>query len=717
MRLKLFVAAFLALCTSVVLSAQPSSIAKQMADIELLKERVKAQMILTAPSEMVVKGYIDKLNFETGMWCDIDYKSNVGSDWKTKRHTERVSDLAKYYVKHPEVSSSFSRQRLEDAIHVAWGYWFREKPVCKSNWFPNSIACPKGLSDSFLLMQEHMSEAECEAARKIVFPKPKLTKTGANLLAFADIVLVIAIFERDSDKLYQAIDAITSTIFIAEDGVEGIQRDYSYHQHGPQKQFGNYGSVALRTYSYYANILKGTEFAFGEKYMDIITNYICQGYNWVLWRGYMDINSSGRQFANNQLKNKGVEILDLIASFAEACEGERRAAVQSVIDQHRDGAPITCLGQKSFYRSDAIYHRTPSWSASLRMSSIHVEGSDIPQKSIDYFKEIKQPVPSWTKHVTRHSTRVVGGEQGGDNRKGYYVADGALYTYVDGDEYENAPVLWDWRRVPGITCFESSAPIKRMGYLPPNLSPFVGTCTDSKSGITTMKLNRDSLLALKTWVVTDDFVLALGSGVGTLKGKGALTTSIEQRMARGELLYYDAKSGWSEIKGKRSFSNGVQRFYHDKSGYIVLDDAQTVASIEQRHGDWNDITISIPTTKCSGDIFSLYVRHRKQDDRYRYLILPARSKEEVAAFDVESVETMRNDEKAVVVKYKDSYYITAFEVGEYKVKGLKFRVSIPGIFMVQPKSRDRGDRGWCITAHDPTKRIDDGEFVSSLQIL
>ena len=62
-------------------------------------------------------------------------------------------------------------------------------------------------------------------------------------------------------------------------------------------------------------------------------------------------------------------------------------------------------GNKFFGDSDLTIHRTPHWMASVRMASDRVIGTELVNE---------------------------------DNLKGYYMADGAIYTYIRGGGY---PVL------------------------------------------------------------------------------------------------------------------------------------------------------------------------------------------------------------------------------------------------------------------------------------
>lgn len=677
-------------------------------ELELIRERYVESLESIAPTQEIVAQYIKDIDLESGAWRDLDYMDQSGSGWKSTIHAERTGDMAAFYSRHKEDQEQFTHAELSKAIHAAWKYWFDHKPVCKTNWWPNDIGVPKPMGRSFLLLQDEMSEDESQSAKEVVFPKTVMKRTGTNLLWESDIVLTRALFLGDIELAHEAIKNIASLVCVVERGIEGIQKDNSFHQHGPQQQFGNYGMAMLETgYSVYCPLLAGTSFAFSEEVIDVVVDLICDGYGWVMWNGALDVNSTGRFFSQGVQEEKGNAILAAVYRFLPACNDEQKARVQQFIDDNTTGKR-EMLGQKSFYCSDGMYHHTPTWAASLKMSSMRCDGdgSDVGIYAPDAFV-----APTAWRAIKTYNARVVGTEQGDDHLKGYYFADGALYTYVDGDDYENCAAVWDWRKVPGITCYESTEPIQRYkGLIPPTQSSYVGTCTDKKSGITSMILNRDSLMAHKSWVVTDDFVLCLGSGVRDYLGKATLTTTIDQKIAKGDLLYLNGGS-WESVD-KKVASEKNMRFYHYKSGYIVLDGSEAEGSIAMREGDWEEVSLGYDPQVDRKDVFTLFVRHRKQNDSYKYLILPARTKEEVALFDVAAIDVIQNDTKAVIVKYKDTYYISAFETGSYQANDLKFEATIPGLFMLKPS----GD-SWSVEGHDPTQRVTDDEFVKSLQLL
>lgn len=195
--------------------------------------------------------------------------------------------------------------------------------------------------------------------------------------------------------------------------------------------------------------------------------------------------------------------------------------------------------------------------------------------------------------VRMASDRVIGTELvNEDNLKGYYMADGAIYTYIRGDEYHNIFPFWDWRRIPGITTYESDAPIPtESGADSRNQTNLVGGTTDGKHGITAMHLNRNGLSANKVWIFTDEFILCLGSNIHT-DSTATLITSIDQRFKKGEV--------WSE---------GNRRYFHDNTGYILLQDELCPVQTEKKKGQWHDFMGMYAPKMLESNIFSIYIKH------------------------------------------------------------------------------------------------------------
>lgn len=588
---------------------------------------------------------------EDGSWPDIDYADSKRSGWDAKKHADRVLELAKLY--HAEGPSCTWSPRFSEVIHRALGYWFRTKPVCK-NWWYNEIGMPKTFGPAFLLLRTQMTPDELKEAVKVM-DQARFGMTGQNKVWLAGNVLLKALLLDDYALVKAARDTIVSEITTGR--IEGIKSDWSFHQHGPQQQFGNYGLAYLGEMSFYSGLFAGTSLALDDAQQSILNNLLAEGYRWIIWRGYMDVNALDRQLFHNAPIHKALAVGYAATSLKKGSTPADAEKINSFLNDNfppQQAAGSRFTGHKHFWDSDQTIHRAPRWMASVKMASRRVIGTELVNE---------------------------------DNLKGFYMADGATYIYRNGDEYLNVFPFWDWRKIPGITSYESDAPVpapRRYGAHVRNETYFVGGATDGKSGMTAMILNRDGVHARKAWVMTDDFVLCLGAGIRT-DSTLSLTTSLDQRNKRGELAYWE-ENRWIPVTGTFTAAGKALRFYHDSTGYILMQPEHSVAIAGKRSGRWSDFMGSYAPQTVEGEVVSLYIRHPQHSpSTYQYLILPASSAERTANFRTDDIRILRNDETMQAVEVGDVLYVTAYEAGSFRLSDkITLDVEEPGVYMKGP---------------------------------
>ena len=575
-----------------------------------------------------ITGYMETIR-EDGSWPDINYNDQKPSGWSVKEHADRVLELAKLY--RAEEGDCHWGPKLESVIHLALGYWFREKPFCK-NWWYNQIGVPKTLGPAFLLMKEQLNPEEKEAAVEVM-ENARFGMTGQNKVWLAGNVLMRGLLQDDFELVKAARDTIVSEITTGMQ--EGIKSDWSFHQHGPQQQFGNYGLAFLTEMSSYSGLFAGTVFALNKEQQGILNSFLLNGYRWIVWKGYMDVNALDRQLFHSGQIHKAFSLAFATNALMRGSSAEDIRQMNEFLKDNyankRKGSAF--IGHKHFWDSDQTVHRSSTWMASVKMASDRVIGTELVNE---------------------------------DNLKGFYMGDGALYTYCRGDEYLNIFPFWDWRRIPGITTYESDAPIPtESGADSRNQTNLVGGTTDGKHGITAMHLNRNGLSANKVWIFTDEFILCLGSNIHT-DSTATLITSIDQRFKKGEV--------WSE---------GNRRYFHDNTGYILLQDELCPVQTEKKKGQWHDFMGMYAPKMLESNIFSIYIKHSPgAPASYRYLLLPGSTQEKTATFDTSRIQILRNDEEAQVAFTGGMYYIAAWQTATIRLSGNKeICIKTPGTYL------------------------------------
>lgn len=571
---------------------------------------------------------------KNGKWSDIDYNNKTRSGWEVKQHVERILRMAMYYYSNKDNSNI---KDLKKGLFCSLDYWLENNPKCP-NWWYNEIGIPKLLGTIGILLENDLNRNRKEKLINIL-KQSKISRTGQNRIWLSGNVLMRGLLSDDIDLVKEAYDAIIKEIKVSSK--EGIQFDNSFHQHGPQQQFGNYGLSYIYDISFYYRLFEDTSYEFPKEKKSIILNLLNDGYRWVIWNGKLDINSLNRQLFHNASIHKGIML-----GLAALNLNEKRFVYDNFYNTN------SFTGHKHFYKSDYTIHRNKNWMASLKMSS----------------------------------SRVIGAEQiNEDNLKGYYSGDGALYVYRNTDEYENVFPLWDWRKIPGITSFDTNLPIdwKKRGYSS-NLNSFVGGVTDGVTGMSCMDFNRDKLYAKKIWIMTNDFIFCMGCAIRTDSCLNTYTT-IDQRFKRGEIISLDNVNK-SMFRTDSEKMNSL-RVWHDSIGYIVY--GTPVSNIEVKSelktGKWSDVMGSYSSDMSArGEIFTLGINHRDDNDTYRYIIIPNKDKDYIKRFDIDCINIIQNNDDLQVVLIDGVYYIAAYKKIKVDIaQNVVIDIQTPGLYMVR----------------------------------
>lgn len=435
------------------------------------------ELYLKVPVSAEEEAQLAALMDERGAWTDIDYASMDRSGWPPIQHGLRCCRLAIRY-------RQTGRSEVLELLHRAMHWWFTARPECP-NWWYNEIGLPRAFGPAFLLLGDELTPEERTGAIRVL-DRAGLRMTGQNKVWEAGVTLMKGLLSDDEPLVREARDSIASEIRLCA-GAEGLQDDWSFHQHGPQLQFGNYGLSYAVSLAWWARALENTPLAFSEEQVRILRDYVRNGLSRVVWQGRFDLNACGRQVFRNTQLGKAL-CVRMAARNLGLKEKEVRKAQR---------------GGWYFHRSDFGVFRTRNWYASLRMNSERTIG----------FETVNQ-----------------------ENMKGYYSADGALLLRRDGLEYDNIPVLWDWHFIPGATTCDDGTPLwGDRGHKPPfNRSGRVFGATDHGMMAAAMELDRDGLRARKAWFFWKGGVVCLGAGISGPEGVRVYTT-LEQSHLRGRI--------------------------------------------------------------------------------------------------------------------------------------------------------------------------------------
>jgi chondroitin AC lyase len=631
---------------------------------------------LSSPDQVMIELYQkQKLNYKLttsyletlqkdSSWPDINYSDTGRSGWDPKKHAERILFLTKVYL--DPTSPFYKKQSLSDVIHRTINFWFENRFVCR-NWWYNEIGIPKTFGPVFIMLEDELSVNEIQQATRLM-EQSKFGMTGQNKVWLAGNVFYKAVLRKDYALAEAARDTIVSEIRISEG--EGIQPDYSFHQHGPQQQFGNYGLAFITTQTYWARIFNGTSMEIDENHITILHNLLINGYDWIVWNSWFDINGLGRQLFKDAQQTKGLAVagsmLDMVAIDPE--NQEKYLAYFS--RNYLNDINASLIGNKHFWRSDLTIHRSLDWYASIKMSS----------------------------------ERVIGIEAGnGDNLKGYYLADGATYILVRGDEYKDIFPIWNWKKIPGITAYQNDEPLKVLGWDGyRNGSDFTGGVSSGKLGISATHIERDSLSAKKAWFFYDDMMICLGTNIHSNKNS-AVSTILNQCHLNGPVVYFDGQLRTAEKETSIS-SEEIKWVYHDSVNYYFLNPARVKLSTKTQEGDWHEVASLYEPEIVSGGVFSIEFDHGKSpvNESYAYAIVPSRSPEKMRELKF-NFTIVRNDSCCQAICSADTAIIMV-------IIHQPSSINFPGFAMLELQNaglyifEKSGDR-WKISVSDPTQKL------------
>lgn len=631
----------------------------------IISDRVVMELQQRVPFDRDrIERYIKNLS-KDGSWADINYNDTKRSGWDPRLHPERILEMVKAFMS-PGVEY-YKSPALEKTIHSAMDYWFKAGLKC-SNWYYNEIGVPRTLGTAFILFDEYLTADERVNAVRIM-ENSKFGMTGQNKVWLAGNVMMRAVLQNDLNLVKQARDIIVSEI--TKGGLEGIKDDWSFHQHGPQQQFGNYGLAYIYTMSLFSGIFADTSLAFSNEQLRILSTLLTEGYQWIIWNRKMDISALGRQLFSSAPLHKALSL----AFAANSLSGD----VSSILMSNCFSDDNSFVGHKHFWQSDYTVSRRHDWMATLKMSS----------------------------------QRVIGVESlNGDNMRGYYMADGALYVYKDSSEYYDIFPLWDWRRLPGVTAYlDDNSPMpqpdKKDKYT--NRTNFVGGLSDGKNGISAMLLRKDGLSADKFWFFADSAIVCFGTGIesdSTLQ----VVTSIEQCWEKGKVQVYRGAEPISFKEGAEYDMNDL-KILHNGLGYLFFqNEGKCIIDAAKVKGNWHDIMQMYPEETVSGNVFSIYLNHGKcpENVSYSYMIIPGADSDLLRNFNRDAYCILSNDRNIQSVIHNDVCWAA---VKNPSTLDLSVSVSVNFLTAGLYRIEIHNGKVYSVMYSDPTQQLDTVSFL------
>jgi len=551
-----------------------------------------------------------------GQWPDIDYKNDDLAGWKIGNHLIRVREMAKVwsFPKSPDYHSA----TLLKQVYLALDHWL-DHPYQSSNWWHNEIGVPQYMRDIIILLRAELQGARLKKSLAVMAQlRVHDDYVGGNLVWCADLGLHYGALTNDQVLIQRCRDLIVKEISITTG--EGIQPDYSFHQHGKRLQMYQYGKAYLWESTRVAWQCRETTWAFPKDKVDILSNFILQGWQWMARGVYTVPGTMDRSSSRvGELKSPDMRLL---IPFAIDLSPEHAKAFQKMAAiQNGKGA---LRGYRAYPYSDfAAYHR-PGFSFFLKTISSRTLA---------------------TEHIN------------GENRLGKLLNSGDAYLIRNGEEYFNLMPAWDWTALPGVTTFKEADHIDKQA--------FVGSISDGNMGFSAMdyvlqnKANTQQIAARKLWACYGDQVVCLISKITNEGVNDTLYTALDQCRWRGDVTVNETKNVLAE--GIHQL-NDVRWIYHAGFAYIPLQPAKVKLQLKETKASWTSINVSEIRDTLSEKVFLPLLLHDQQaNSGTGYVLSLAKNPKEAAKIAAHPQwKILQNDTQCQAVQLSDGTQMVAF---------------------------------------------------------
>jgi chondroitin AC lyase len=587
-----------------------------MDDLELILQRLKVDFAnphATYPHDVRASSNPHSQNWlaslaTDGHWPDLEnvnrrpptagaYSNPTTPNFHSNAHLTRLAQMTSAYA-NPGTPDFHSPKMLEGIEH-ALAYWYKNHPL-SDNWWDNTIGEPQLLSRTLVPLVDVLPADLLRQGLSYYVAKND-TDPGYSraALSYPQQQLIRGAMTHSAEDVATASEQMQRILRVRTD--EGIQRDFSFHQHGPQLYNGGYGLTLMIDICNYATVLRGTRYAFAHDKLMFLADHLLEGSGHMVRGKALDYSAFGRTLLRRGAGQSAVEleaVCDQLAALLPERAGELIALKKHI---EGTGAPYSYLGNRYFWNSDFMTHQREAYYISVKMVSYRTVGTE-----------------------TIHA----------ENMKGCWLPFGTTWILRRGDEYNDILSVLDWGRLPGVTSPHMTEPPVRNVRQPEG---FVGGVSDGTYGAASMIFDESEPQPLvpvfkimtqgrKAWFFFDREMVALGAGISSIHDEPVGTT-LNQTMLHGPVLM----DGHAVEPGESKVPEGSW-VLHDEVGYTLLGPAAASVKVGPQTGDLRPGRYSNSNAPPTEQVFTLWIDHgvRPRDAQYAYAVLPGINAQQLA---------------------------------------------------------------------------------------
>ncbi|KAF9464590.1 polysaccharide lyase family 8 protein [Collybia nuda] len=597
------------------------------ASIDIVRERRFSSIVADAnkPSNHI-ETWLSSLGSD-GKWPDSEVDYTTGCDarranWPAQEHWQRIVVMAAAWHGGLEGGDQYVKNETFRAqVSLAMDYWFNrdftnvaclggggtsacpctnpDNQLWNTNWFSNVILIPDLVGQTCLLFGDTLTTSQrnvCIRMTERSFEYEADSMTGANALDVCRIGMDEALLTSNTTLLANAYQRSHVELKIMN-GVkaDGIRADGAFGQHDGMLYNGNYGKD-------YANDIlgieveaAGTEFAASTDSQNAFAT-LFEGDRWMIYRNVLtgvlhwDFSVLGRFISFPVIDNQATGSINMnltsIGELGQLWQSQSLIDFESSLLKSTTNANAGSLqGNRMFYTNDYIVQRGSNYVSSVKMWSTR------------------------TRHTECTNTQ---------NPLGFHLADGVHYTYLQGNEYEDISVAWDWNMIPGTTTDYGNTPLAcgNNGLL--GIEAFVGGASNGQIGVASMRYTNPKTKALKwqkAWFFLDNDVQHVMVAGLSSTSSAPVYSILDQRRHNGPILV-------DGVEHQTSNNTGVHTLFHGGVGYKFSDSGSPVSvRVGQKTGNWSTIGTSTQPP-ATVDLFAAWIPHQSLTSPISYTVFP-----------------------------------------------------------------------------------------------
>jgi hypothetical protein len=429
-------------------------------------------------------------------------------------------------------------------------FWL-ENDFRNEGWWFDVVLVPRQLLAAAIMLEPYLLSHQRRKLKSIVLrgvlhPCQNYevrSHQGANNLDLLHNTLSYAIFQRKTYLILKVSTLLQKELSFTRKNKRrrghGVQKDYSFFQHGPQLMTGSYGLNYFTKSVAILNLLNGTNVAIHPRAIDFLSTFLLEGIRYAVHTKNSHYLTNGRSFSRPN--GESLKLLEQAVETLLQLKPTRFREIENFL--------LLLHNQTSSFSSVKYFPLSFFLASLYKGSYIAVQGGNQKIINSEYFN--------------------------GENVLGRNLGYGGVTTYqYTGLEYANISSVWDFSMLPGSTAYHETDEELRAVHKSLAASALYrsttrhsggGVSNDGLIGALFTDLENEEGLYSRQFYVTNGrgLVVCLGNSVTNLKAgnQKPIFTTIDQTYAKNPYYNNSILVGTRDIAAGHAIYNSAFAYY------------------------------------------------------------------------------------------------------------------------------------------------------------